>query len=297
MVTSPNTQGRWHSLDALRGLDTMFIAGLTATLYTGSKLMPEGIGSWLRVQMKHAAWEGYTMDDLFFPIFVFISGAAMYFSISRTLEKGKAKLPLAAKLWKRAAILVFFGMLANGNLTWDMQKMRFASVLGLIGLSCAGAGCIALMMRRWWQVLTAAIVILLIVGGLQYFGGDMTIEGCVNAKLDALICPGRLYYKVIDPEGPLCVFSAVALCLSGYLAGAGLSYGSRIFAARWRTALILAALGIIMLLSAEFCGSIIKKIWTPSFVLVSSGVSFILLAIFHLLFDNNDGKYLLLGGG
>lgn len=218
----------------------------------------------------------------------------MFFSISR--GRGKGRLRQAAKLWRRAAILVFLGMLVNGRLTWDVQEMRFASVLGLIGVSCAGAGCIALVAPRWWQALTAAVVILLIVGGLQYFGGDMTMAGCVNAKLDALLCPGRLHHGVIDPEGPLCVVSAVALCLGGYLAGAWLSYGSRLFAARRFTALALAAPGVALLLFAGCCGPIIKKIWTPSFVLASAGVGCILLALFHLLFDGKEGKGTLLRG-
>lgn len=287
-LAASQPQKRWHSLDALRGLDTLFIVGLTSALSTSSCLMPERLGDWIRVQTEHAVWEGCTINDFFFPIFVFISGASMYFSISRSQEKGRAKFPLIVKLLKRAAILVFFGMLVNGKLTWDMQEMRFCSVLGLIGLSCAGAGCIALIMKQWWQRLLAAVAVLLIVGGLQYFGGDMTMEGCVNARIDALLCPGKLHHEVIDPEGPLCVFSAVALCLSGFLAGEALNKWSCAFGARWRSALALAGVGVILLLLAGYCGPIIKKIWTPAFVLQSAGVSYICLAVFHWLFDGKN---------
>ena len=71
--------------------------------------------------------------------------------------------------------------------------MRYASVLGLIGISCALAGSVVIGLRRKWAVPILATAILVVVWSLQAFGGDMIPEGCFNAKVDAVFCPGVLY--------------------------------------------------------------------------------------------------------
>lgn len=287
---APLVQGRVISLDALRGLDMLMIIGMSETLRALAEYLPEEWGTWLAGQMGHVEWQGLAVYDLIFPLFVFISGAAMHLSLTRGEERGLSKLKLGAKLWQRAAQLIMLGWLVNGSLTWELHSMRIASVLGLIGISCAVAGCLALALRRWWKLAMAAWLILLAVGLLQYYGGDMTPEGCVNARVDALLCPGRLHDGCLDPEGPLCIASAVALCLCGMLAGRVLCAGSRRWAAeRWRTALALEALGSFLLVVSLCSGVVIKKIWTPAFVLSAAGVGYLLLALFHSIFDSERG--------
>ena len=283
----PTVQGRVISLDALRGLDMLMIIGMSETLHALATRLPEGRGAWLAEQMGHVEWSGLAVYDLIFPLFVFISGAVMHISLERGAERGSIRL--GGKLWVRAALLVMLGWLVNGGLTWELHSMRFASVLGLIGISCAVAGCLALALRRWWKMALAALLILLAVGLLQFYGGDMTPEGCVNARVDALLCPGRLHLGCLDPEGPLCIVSAVALCLGGMLAGRALCAGSRLWAKRWRTGLALAGVGVLLLGVALCSGCVIKKIWTPAFVLSAAGVGFLLLALFHYVFDSKRG--------
>lgn len=286
---TPLVQGRVISLDALRGLDMLMIIGMSDTLYAFAKCLPEEWGEWLAGQMGHVEWCGLAVYDLIFPLFVFISGAVMHISLARGADRGCSMLVLSSKLWNRATLLIMLGWLVNGSLTWELHSMRFASVLGLIGISSAVAGYLAMALRRWWKLALAAWLILLTVGLLQFYGGDMTPKGCVNARVDALLCPGKLYYGCFDPEGPLCIASAVALCLCGMLAGRVLCAGSRRWAERWRTGLALAVLGVFLLVVSLCSGFVIKKIWTPAFVLSSAGVGFLLLALFHYVFDNERG--------
>lgn len=288
-METPQEQGRVLSLDALRGADMLLIIGLDGVLREGAAFLPKGAGAWLAAQMGHVEWQGLAIYDLVFPLFVFISGVAMHLSLTRSQERGIRKLSLVGKLWIRAALLIMLGWLVNGNLTWDPQHMRYASVLGLIGISCAVAGCTGLALQHWWQKAVAACLLLLAVGGLQYYGGDMTPEGCVNACIDTLLCPGQLHHGVLDPEGPLCIVSATALCLCGMLAGSALCAGRQRWRARWRTALALAGVGLFLLVLAMGSGPIIKKIWTPAFAAASAGVGYLLLAFFHQLFDGERG--------
>lgn len=273
---------RLVSLDALRGFDMLFIIGLDRVIYALAALLPASMGSALRGQMGHVAWEGLTLYDLIFPLFVFISGAAMSLSLARHAEQGLHRGRVAARLWVRAAVLAALGILVNYELRWGLDGQRYASVLGLIGISGALAGSLALVLRGWQGRALAAAALLGGVGALQLLGGSWMPAGCVNARIDALLCPGRLHLGVLDPEGLLCIISATGLCLLGMLAGEALR---RIPGSRARRASALAAAGAALLLLSLICGPMIKNIWTVAFVLAAAGISSLLLAGFHLLFD------------
>src|SRR6185369_8334038 len=77
--------------------------------------------------------------------------------------------------------------------------------------------------------------------------------------------------------------SAIATCLLGVFAGLHLRRGASACAARW---LFIAG---VLLLCAGWAWSpwlpVIKKLWTPSYVLVAGGWSAILLGLFHWLID------------
>ena len=133
----PSRSPRLHSLDALRGLDMLIILGLDALVLLLASRNPES--AFLQEaarQMTHARWEGLHLYDLVFPVFVFISGVSMSFSLGKYTSGNASSAPGLLHLWKRALVLAFLGLLVNGTLTWT-DSMRYASVLGLIGFSCA----------------------------------------------------------------------------------------------------------------------------------------------------------------
>lgn len=275
---------RLDSLDALRGADMLLIIGMDGVLWALSAFLPGRAGDLLRGQLAHVPWQGLSMYDLIFPLFVFISGVAMHFSLARAAEQGRSRWKSALLLVRRALLLVAMGWLVN-KCEVPSLPMRYASVLGLIGISCAVAGGVALLLRRVWQRVAVAVLLLGAVGVAQALGGEPSPSACVNAWIDQWLCPGRLHLGVLDPEGPLCVVSASALCLGGMAAGALLSAGG----SRWRRAASSAGIGLGLLLVSLCCGPCIKNIWTPAFVLASAGVSFVLLGLFHYLFDTPSG--------
>ena len=213
----PTRSPRLHSLDALRGLDMLIILGLDALILLLASRNPEnGFLQEAARQMTHARWEGLHLSDLVFPVFVFISGASMSFSLAK--YTGTSIAPGLFHLWKRAFGLAFLGLLVNGTLTWT-ESMRYASVLGLIGFSCAIAGTCILLCRLTGAVASAAGFILVLITLLQFTCGNFTPDGSVNSWVDRHWLPGRLHGGVFDPEGPLCVVSASALCMGGWIAG------------------------------------------------------------------------------
>ncbi len=274
-------QGRLASLDALRGLDMLCIAGLDMLVCALAASCPgsEALQG-LREQFGHCAWEGLRLYDLIFPLFTFLAGVSMSFSLSR----GGAPCRSARRLLRRALLLIVFGWAVNGAITLDAQ-MRYASVLGLIGLSCLGGGLISLF-GGWRAALAAALLILIGVGVWQCSYGELTPQNCINAYLDQHWLPGRLHSGCYDPEGLLCCVSAVAMNLLGLLSGCWLrcaaNRGTRV-PGLLLTGALLCALGCFVLPALGY--PCIKNIWTSSFVLAGAGVSMLLLALFHVLID------------
>lgn len=274
------TNQRLQSLDALRGLNTALIIGLGTALWGIYNINPTSFWACVRQQMGHANWEGLRLYDFIFPLFVYLSGISLNFSIRKRMGLGAGNGKLLLHMWSRALILVLLGILVNGPLLWDADKIRCASVLGLIGISGALAGTLVMLVRKTWAVATVATLILISVFLMQYLGGDMTPHGCFNAKVDAAICPGKLYLGCIDPEGPLCILSATALALAGYLSG-------RVFSpaeGAARRILILSICGGIAIVLG-LLGPCIKNIWTPCFVLLCGGIGALLMVVFHIIID------------
>lgn len=244
----PSRSPRLHSLDALRGLDMLIILGLDALVLLLASRNPES--AFLQEaarQMTHARWEGLHLYDLVFPVFVFISGVSMSFSLGKYTSGNASSAPGLLHLWKRALVLAFLGLLVNGTLTWT-DSMRYASVLGLIGFSCAIAGTYILLCRRTGAIASAAGVILALITLFQFTCGNFTPDGSVNSWVDRHWLPGRLHGGVFDPEGPLCVVSASVLCLGGWLAGKLLKE-SRLSPARLCAA--MAGAGLLLFCAAR----------------------------------------------
>lgn len=275
-----NTQGegRLASLDALRGLDMSFIIGLEGVILALARQF-SGSEAWQNAawHMGHAAWQGLRVYDMIFPLFVFIAGIAMGLS----MQKGRKWWQQLLKLWKRALILVVLGWLVNGALSWDTATMRFASVLGLIGISCAAAGSMALAVRSTAWRAVAAAGLLLIVWSLQYFGGDMTPAGCINAWIDQRYLPGVRHHEVLDPEGVLCLVSATALTLGGMVCGSIMIQVQNV----WLRLCIMAGTGLLLVVGGLCCGPIIKSIWSTGFTVSMAGWGFIIMAAMHLVID------------
>src|SRR5438874_466979 len=77
---------RLTSVDALRGFDMFWIMGADSLAYALHKLSPSGPTNFLADQLEHAAWAGFHFYDLIFPLFVFLAGVSLVFSLTKTIE-------------------------------------------------------------------------------------------------------------------------------------------------------------------------------------------------------------------
>jgi len=285
-------QGRIFSLDALRGFDMFWIIGGDAFFRSLAEVTHWGWARAWAIQLEHVEWAGFHFYDLIFPLFMFISGVAIPFSLLAKAETAADRRPLYVKLVKRALLLVLLGFVYNHLTDLRFATQRYASVLGQIGLAYLFAALIMLKVRSLKGRLAALAGILAGYAALQLLvpvpgigAGVLTPEGTINGWIDRLLLPGRLYDKVFDPEGILCILSATSVTLMGGLAGLLLRSGNL---TAYRKAILLAGSGLALTVLGYVLGGwypIIKKAWTATFDIYAAGLSLILLALFYLVID------------
>lgn len=283
-------QQRLHSLDALRGFDMFWITGGSALAIAISQITGAG---WLETQMNHVEWEGFRFYDLIFPLFMFIAGVAIPFSVKAKLEKNVPKNKLFWKAFQRLVILILLGILYNGTFRRGFEDGRIASVLGQIGIGYFFAATIVIYFdsfrsRIIWLVatLTGIGIIQLLIPVPGFGAGVLTPEGCINGYIDRLFLPGRLYGGTFDPEGILCSLSATGVTLMGTIAGNILRKKK---SSDWQKIGFLVVSGIFSIILALVLSTfypIIKSCWTSTFNLLTGGIGFLLLAFFYLIIDH-----------
>src|SRR3954467_5363721 len=80
---APGPMQRAMSVDALRGMDMFFIVGMEEVFEALSAMFP--IAPSLNDRLEHAPWAGFHFYDLIFPLFAFIIGTSLVFSLSKSL--------------------------------------------------------------------------------------------------------------------------------------------------------------------------------------------------------------------
>ena len=294
MSTSTAPARRVLSLDALRGFDMFWIAGGEAVVEAIAKRWPSPVMEAVAVQFtSHVEWAGFRYYDCIFPLFLFLIGAVLPYSIGRRKEQGTTNGELIRKILARFAWLTFFGLLINGLTKlegWD--HLRLFGVLQRQAFGYVAAAILYLYTKpRTQAILVVAILavyaaILAWVPVPGFARGTFTPEGNVANYVDRLILlPGQLYKEYGDPEGPLSNLPSIATALLGLLAGTYLQKSADSGA---RKAATLAGAGAALFTLGWLWSPwmpVIKKIWTSSFVLVSGGLSLMLLALFYYVLD------------
>jgi heparan-alpha-glucosaminide N-acetyltransferase len=306
--------GRLVSLDAYRGFVMLAMASAGLSLGTVATNYPESfVWHILDTQTEHAVWRGCSFWDLIQPSFMFLVGVAMPFSYAARRDRGDGfARQFAHALW-RATALVVLGVLLSS--AWSRQtNFVFANVLCQIGLGYPFIF-LALRLQPPWQLALALAVLVgygawfataplptratnvVLIGG--NFGGDdlpgFLAHWSKNTNpaaafdrwfLNLFPHPAREPFR-FDKGGytTLNFVPSIATMLFGVLAGQWLRSGTS-GRAKVQSLIIAAAFGLVvgMLLDAHVC-PIVKRIWTPSWVIYSTGWTCGMLALFYGTID------------
>jgi predicted acyltransferase len=243
---------RLRGVDVLRGLA---VVGMLFVDNRGNAAIPD--------QLEHAAWNGLHVADVVFPVFLLVVGVSVPFS-----RRAGQPRPALTRVVRLAV------------LGWLVVSAKYGSVAAGAGVLGHIAGAyllcwLLLRLPRPAQTATAAgvlvaVSILTVVGGAD---ADRSWGRTVDAALG-------LPLSAEAPHGYLA--SAVTVFL-GVLAGRALQAGAG------RAALVrLTTGGAALLVTGLALAPVVpvnKRLWSPSFVLVTGGIALLALALLHWLVD------------
>jgi predicted acyltransferase len=285
-----NPPTRLQSLDALRGFDMFWIAGADDIVYALKAIATTGPIGFFATQLTHKKWEGFAFYDLIFPLFVFIVGVSLVFSLSKALEQQDRKSAIR-RIFVRTLLLFVLGIIYSGGISRGIEGIRLLGVLQRIAL-CYFFAALLFCTLRTRGLIIACVTLLVSYWAMMTFipvpgvGAGNFAEGANLANwLDKQYLPFRKHDGNHDPEGLLSTLPAIATCLLGVFAGLLLrnEQVSHTQKVKWLAIAGVSGLAIGHLWGLQF--PIIKKIWTSSFVLVAGGWSCLLLAFFYQLIE------------
>jgi predicted acyltransferase len=289
-TSAPSAPSRLLSLDALRGFDMFWIIGAEDIVHALRKVSQRGPINFLSDQLQHKPWEGLAFYDLIFPLFIYIVGVSLVFSLSRSLRTA-GRAATVRRILKRSVLLLLIGVAYYGGLNQGVEGIRLMGVLQRIALCYLFASLIFCFAKlRGMIAICAALLVgywmLLTFVPVPGHGAGSFAEGANLANyLDSRYLPLRKWDGDHDPEGLLSTLPAIATCLLGVFSGLLLS-NPRI--PQRKKVLTLIAGGIAGVFLGFIWGlqfPVIKKIWTSSYVLVAGGYSCLFLAVFYQVIE------------
>lgn len=297
------TKERLMSLDVLRGLDLFFLVGLESVMHPlASAIDTEGFHDFMW-NFSHVEWEGFSPWDLVMPLFLFMSGVSIPFAMSN-YRKGADKSGLCQRLLKRVALLWIFGMICQGNLRGlDPDRIYlYSNTLQTIAVGYLFT--VIFYLFTSWRT-QAGIAVLLLLGywgamkwvTVDGFGGgnytpDLNLAEWIDRTVLGRFRDGASVEDGVVQFAPwyrytwiLSSLNFIVTVMTGCFAGQILRHVS--FKPNQK-ALLLAVAGAVLvaagwLWNIEF--PVIKKLWTSSMVLVSSGYCFLLMSVSYYIVD------------
>lgn len=288
---------RLSSLDILRGFDLFMLVFFQPVFVELAQHWSDvPFFSFMLKQFNHADWVGFTAWDLVMPLFLFMVGVAMPFSLSKYIG-GRDKRAVYKRIARRFIILFILGIVIQGNLlSLDPLAIRlYTNTLQAIAVGYLIAAIFILKLSQKQQIIfTSALFI--IYWALLSFLGDFTPEGNFAETVDKAVL-GRFRDGVRYAEDGNWTFSThyhYTWVLSSLVFGVSTMLG--VFAGQivkngkdkrknsqhlFLLAISLLATGLLL----SYQTPIIKKIWSASMTLYSGGLSFLLLAIFYYIID------------
>lgn len=305
---------RLTSLDAFRGAIMLLMASSGLGIPQVAQHFPDSpFWTFIGRQCEHATWRGCTLWDLIQPSFMFMVGVALPWSLSNRKAKGQSRVSLFGHaLWRSVALVLLAVFLTSA---WSKQtEWVFTNVLAQIGLGYPLLFLIALTPARtqWVAAFTILTVawIAFALHPLPPSGFDWSAVGVPpewphltgfaahfekNANVAARF---DLWFLNLFPRETPFVFSSggyqtlnfipsLATMVFGLIAGRLLRCDLPMVS-RVRRLMLFGAIGLLLggfLDVAGIC-PIVKRIWSPSWAIFSSGWVALLLGVFVLVIEN-----------
>ena len=277
---------RLLSLDILRGIT---VAGMI--------LVNNGWGESFEM-LGHSKWNGMTPCDLVFPFFLFIMGISCYLSLVKSEFKPTPKV--IRRIIKRTVLLFAIGLFINwfdNAIEGDLLcfgHLRIWAVMQRIAL-CYGIVSLFALFCNHRYTIPVVVGLLIIYTAILVLGNGYAQDASVNvlAQVDLnLFGYDHLYHKSpVDPEGLLGTISSVAHVLLGFYCGKLIRQKDTVS----DKVIALFVVGTILVIGGYLLSyglPLNKRIWSPSYVMVTCGLASLLQAILMYVIDLSGSKFL-----
>lgn len=266
---------RFPALDIMRGLTLALM------------ILVNNPGSWSYVYapLLHADWHGFTPTDFVFPFFLFMVGAALFFSQRSLMQPHITAGDRHKKIIKRTVLLFAIGLFLNiFPFVNPLDEARILGVLQRIALAYMFAAFIVLYAGeklRW------AIGVGLLLGYwllLQLSDQPYSLENSVVRQFDLAVLGANHLWQgkgiAFDPEGLLSTLPSIVNVLLGFEVARILANSG---SAAYKKLVVMSATLIVVALIWNIYFPINKSLWTSPFVLLTSGVGIAVLLVLVVL--------------
>ena len=305
---------RLTSLDAYRGLVMFLMMAEVLSLSRVARARPDSaLWQFLAHHQSHVEWIGCSLHDLIQPSFSFLVGVALPFSLASRAARGQSRTRMTFHAAWRSLVLILLGVFLR-SIGAHQTNWTFEDTLSQIGLGYVALFLLGFRpMREQWAALVLILVGYWAAFALYPLSGpdfDYGKVGASNAWPHLMIGFAAHWNKNSNPawafdtwflnlfprEKPfafngggyatLSFIPTLGTMILGLIAG-GIVRSER---TPWGKVRWLAAAGAVGLAAGAALGwlgvcPVVKRIWTPSWVLFSGGWCFLLLAGFYLLID------------
>lgn len=304
---------RLHSLDAFRGMVVLMMASGGLGMANVASSFPQS--SWIqRVgrQTEHAAWQGCTLWDLIQPAFMFMVGVALPWSLEKRRTSGE-RFPrlLCHALW-RSLLLVLIAIFLTS--AWSPQtEWVFTNVLAQIGLGypilfllgfasdrVVWATALGILVANWgafamfptpspdfaWDSVGVPEAWNFLTGFESHWEKNANIAAWWDRWFLNLFPREKPFEFSSGGYQTLNFIPSIATMAFGLLSGRALLPPANVGRAAGSIACV-GLVGMIVGVGLDYAGvcPMVKRIWTPSFVLFSSGAVALALSLFVLVID------------
>lgn len=286
---------RFLSLDVFRGMTICFMIIVNTPGSGANPFSP----------LEHAGWHGFTPTDLVFPSFLFAVGNAMSFSLGHYRQISEAAF--LKKIVKRTILIFLLGYLMywfpffrldaqHHIIGAPMAHTRIMGVLQRIAL-CYFFASLLIHYLKPGTVIIVSILLLLGYWVLLLVFGDhrqpYSLLGNAGLYLDKFLMGNdHLYHGEgipFDPEGWLSTLPAIVNVVAGYFAGRFIQEKGK----NYETLAKLMLAGALLIFIALWWNMIFpinKKLWTSSFVLLTSGIDLLLISALVYVIEMRERK-------
>ncbi|AQG81664.1 acyltransferase family protein [Spirosoma montaniterrae] len=308
------TSTRLQSLDAYRGFVMLLMMAEVLRFHKIHEALPNSdFWSFMAYHQDHVAWAGCSLHDLIQPSFSFLVGVALPYSLASRQAGGQSvAVQWRHALW-RSLLLVLLGVFLR-SIGSKQTYFTFEDTLSQIGLGYPVLFALGFTtVARQWLAFGGLVAGYWLVSVLYPAPGpDFPYETVgvpanwphhytglmahFNKNSNLAWAFDTWFLNLFPREKPflfngggyatLSFIPTLATMVLGLLAGQWLRTGWPV-PVLLRRLLLAAGAGILLGVLAQWLGlcPVVKRIWTPAWVLFSGGCCFALLTLFYYVID------------